>query len=47
MTGSGLGGAVMRVSGRRSFRNARGHWEITQYMYQQMPEQSGGGCSGI
>jgi hypothetical protein len=19
----------------------------TQYMYQQMPEQSGGGCSGI
>ena len=25
----------------------RGHWKITQYMYQQMPEQSGGGCSGI
>ena len=24
-----------------------GHWKITQYMYQQMPEQSGGGCSGI
>ena len=25
----------------------RGHWKITQYMYKQMPEQSGGGCSGI
>jgi len=24
-----------------------GHWKITQYMYKQMPEQSGGGCSGI
>jgi hypothetical protein len=24
-----------------------GHWKITQYMYQQMPEQSGGGCSVI
>jgi hypothetical protein len=24
-----------------------GHWKITQYMSQQMPEQSGGGCSGI
>jgi hypothetical protein len=24
-----------------------GHWKITQYMYQRMPEQSGGGCSGI
>ena len=24
-----------------------GHWKITQYMYQQMPELSGGGCSGI
>ena len=24
-----------------------GHWKITQYMYRQMPEQSGGGCSGI
>jgi hypothetical protein len=23
------------------------NWKITQYMYQQMPEQSGGGCSGI
>ena len=23
-----------------------GHWKITQHMY-QMPEQSGGGCSGI
>ena len=22
-------------------------WKIAQYMYQQMPEQSGGGCSGI
>jgi hypothetical protein len=36
-----------RVSGSCSFWNARGHWKITQYMYQQMPEQSGGGCSGI
>jgi hypothetical protein len=25
----------------------RGHWKITPYIYQQMPEQSGGGCSGI
>ena len=24
-----------------------GHWKITQYMYQQMPEQPGGDCSGI
>ena len=24
-----------------------GEWKIAQYMYQQMPEQSGGGCSGI
>jgi hypothetical protein len=24
-----------------------GHWKITQSMYQQMPEQPGGGCSGI
>jgi ketosteroid isomerase-like protein len=24
-----------------------GDWKIAQYMYQQMPEQSGGGCSGI
>jgi len=24
-----------------------GHWKITHYVYQQMPEQSGGGCSGI
>ncbi len=24
-----------------------GHWKITQCMDQQMPEQSGGGCSGI
>ena len=24
-----------------------GHWKITQYMYQQMPELSGGGRSGI
>jgi len=24
-----------------------GHWKITQYMYKPMPEQSGGGCSGI
>ncbi len=24
-----------------------GRWKITQCMYQQMPEQSGGGCSGI
>jgi hypothetical protein len=24
-----------------------GHWKITQYMYQQLPEQSGGGCSVI
>ncbi len=24
-----------------------GHWKITQHMDQQMPEQSGGGCSGI
>jgi hypothetical protein len=24
-----------------------GRWKITQYIYQQMPEQSGGGCSGI
>jgi len=23
-----------------------GHWKITQHM-DQMPEQSGGGCSGI
>jgi len=23
-----------------------GQWKITQYMYQQLPEQSGGGCSG-
>jgi hypothetical protein len=22
-------------------------WKIAQYMYQQMPEQSGGGCSGV
>jgi uncharacterized protein (TIGR02246 family) len=22
-------------------------WKIARYMYQQMPEQSGGGCSGI
>jgi hypothetical protein len=22
-------------------------WKITQYMYQQLPEQSGGGCSVI
>ena len=24
-----------------------GHWKITQCMYKQMPEQAGGGCSGI
>lgn len=24
-----------------------GHWKITQYMGQQLPEQSGGGCSDI
>ena len=24
-----------------------GHWKITRYMYQQMPEQPGGDCSGI
>jgi len=24
-----------------------GHWKIAQYMCPQMPEQSGGGCSGI
>lgn len=36
-----------RVSGSCSFWNARGSRKITQYMYQQMPEQSGGGCSGI
>ena len=30
-----------------SFWDERGHWKITQYLYQQMPEQSGGGCSGI
>lgn len=35
------------VSGSCSFWNARGHWKITQCIYQQMPEQSGGGCSGI
>ena len=29
------------VVGRRS------HWKITQPTYQQMPEQSGGGCSVI
>ena len=22
-------------------------WKTTQYMYQQLPEQSGGGCSVI
>jgi hypothetical protein len=22
-------------------------WKITQYMHQQLPEQSGGGCSVI
>ena len=22
-------------------------WKITQYTYQHLPEQSGGGCSGI
>ena len=27
-------------------RTAAG-WKIAHYMYQQMPEQSGGGCSGI
>jgi hypothetical protein len=30
-----------------SFWDARGHWKITQHMYRQMPEQLGGGCSGI
>jgi len=24
-----------------------GHWKITQYLPKQMPEQAGGGCSGI
>jgi hypothetical protein len=24
-----------------------GHWKIAPYMDQLMPEQSGGGCSGI
>ena len=38
MTGAGLEGAGLERTG---------HWKITQYMHQQMPEQSGGGCSGI
>ena len=25
----------------------RGHWKITQYMYRQVSERPGGGCSGI
>ena len=36
-----------RVSGSCSSGTHGGHWKITQYMYEQMPEQSGGGCSGI
>ena len=37
------------VAGRAAVRSGThgGHRKITQYMYQQMPEQSGGGCSGI
>lgn len=41
------GGAGGRCGRRRPPVHARGHWKITQYMYQQMPEQPGGDCSGI
>jgi len=57
MTGSGLAGAVSQYTGnaavmRPGFETVPsgthgGHWKITQHMYQQMSEQSGGGCSGI
>jgi hypothetical protein len=49
MTGPALEGADLedRVAGVVRQYTHRGHWKITQYMYQQMPEQSGGGCSGI
>ena len=36
-----------RVSGSCSFWNARGPLKDHAVLHQQMPEQSGGGCSGI
>jgi hypothetical protein len=49
MIGPDLEGAdpESRVAGAVRQCTHGGHWKITQYMHQQMPEQSGGGCSGI
>ena len=49
MTGPDLEGADLesRAAGVVRQYTHGGHWKITQYLYQQMPEQSGGGCSGI
>jgi len=49
MIGPDLEGADLgsRVAGVVRQYTHGGHWKITQYMHQQMPEQSGGGCSGI
>jgi hypothetical protein len=52
MIGSGLEatGLESRVTSwaASAIRTRRGgRWKITQSMYRQMPEQSGGGCSGI
>jgi len=41
MIGSDLEGAHLES------RMASWAPRVTQFMYQQMPEQSGGGCSGI
>jgi hypothetical protein len=52
MTGSDLEGTGLesRVTSRAASAiraRRRGRWKITQSMNRQMPEQSGGGCSGI
>ena len=50
MIGSDLEGADLESRDRLAAADVPGvggHWKITQCMYKQMPEQSGGGCSGI
>jgi hypothetical protein len=46
MIGAGLEGADLESRVAADVTHG-GHLKITQYIYQQMPEQSGGGCSGI